>query len=287
MPNELAAEVLQQDGPIEAQVIADTTDAAKADATAGEVVDKQASAEHTDDEPEGERHKRLGGWQRQIHKLKQQVEQRDSYIESLLTKDADAKAKPADKKAATASGKPSRPKLENFTTMEEFDAALDKYEDQRDEYLVKRARDGFQQESEQKKAVDNFTQQIAAAKQLYPDFVEVSSNPDLPVTDAMREALLTSEHGALIVYELGKNPDEAARISKLTPVAQIREIGKIEARISAKSAAGKEEKPAQPQSRAPKPPTPVQKASAADTGLRDDLPWKDWVKRREAQLQGK
>lgn len=70
-------------------------------------------------------------------------------------------------------------------------------------------------------------------------------------TDHMAAVIWESEIGPEIAYHLAKNPDEALRICNLTPLAQAREIGKIEAALAPKPPAVK--KP----SSAPEPITPV------------------------------
>jgi hypothetical protein len=84
---------------------------------------------------------------------------------------------------------------------------------------------------------ETFQSRVEAAKAEHADYEAVAFHKDLPVTVVMGDAIKDSELGASILYELGKNPDEAARIAKLSPVAQVRELGKIEARLEAAKAA--------------------------------------------------
>ena len=70
------------------------------------------------------------------------------------------------------------------------------------------------------------------------------------ITDVMAETIQSSEIGPEIAYWLGQNPKEADRISRLTPLLQAREIGKVEVRLSA-------EPPAKKTSSAPAPINPV------------------------------
>lgn len=66
-----------------------------------------------------------------------------------------------------------------------------------------------------------------------PDYYDKVGAEDLPITRAMTDAIVTSEEGAAVAYHLASNPDEAHRIAALSPLAQIREIGRIEGRIAA------------------------------------------------------
>lgn len=275
-----AAEVLEQDRPTEEL---ETTATAVAD-EAGE-----ANAQEGDDEKGG---KRLGGWQRKIKKLEQQNET----LMELLRKGGDTAspqqtAPQEDKPPA----KPTRPKQEHFNDWDKYQAALDKYEDDRDKYheenlayQLRKAEAQRQQKSEQQSVADSFATQVAEAKQQYADFDQVAFNPDVPMSAPMMDAIVTSEFAAHIAYELGKNPDEAERISKLQPIVAVREIGKIEARIAAKTSAADEKEEKEPQAaptRAPRPPSPVRRPAAVSNDPEDSDDYKTWLRKREAQLR--
>lgn len=77
---------------------------------------------------------------------------------------------------------------------------------------------------------------IAKAEERYPDFRAVALNPDVPISPAMYSALVESEAGADIAYWLGKNPNEAGRIAALSPIAAVKEIGRLEQRLTGQNA---------------------------------------------------
>ena len=99
------------------------------------------------------------------------------------------------------------------------------------------------------------------ARGKYDDFEQVAYNQNLPITDVMAETIKASDLGPDLAYWLGSNPKEAARISRLSPLMQAREIGKIEARISAEPVQKKT-------SSAPEPIRPVS-ARASNPGVTD------------------
>jgi len=70
-----------------------------------------------------------------------------------------------------------------------------------------------------------------------PDYFEKVYSDDLTLTPPMVDALVTSEQGAAVAYHLASNPDEARRIAALNPLAQIREIGRLEGMLAQQSAA--------------------------------------------------
>ena len=75
---------------------------------------------------------------------------------------------------------------------------------------------------------------VAEAEKKFPDFVEVVTSPELPGLQGTPAfgAILESEMGAEVMYYLGKNPARAHQIVSLSPLAQVREIGRIEASLS-------------------------------------------------------
>ena len=97
---------------------------------------------------------------------------------------------------------------------------------------------------------DFATREAAFAKDK-PDYHTLVDDDALPITPAMAQAIKTSESGPAVAYHLAKNPAEARRISGLHPLAQARELGIIEARLSGATAAAP---PVKPASDAPEPP---------------------------------
>jgi len=69
------------------------------------------------------------------------------------------------------------------------------------------------------------------ARGKYDDFEQVAYNPNLRITTVMAETIQTSDVGPDVAYYLGSNPKEADRISRLSPILQAKEIGKIEATL--------------------------------------------------------
>lgn len=285
MADQNTSDVLIQDGT-KPQDNAEELAAAAA-VQAGEV-DPQANADLVDDEIE--KGKRLGGWQRKIKKLQ---EHNEILIEALRKGGGNAQAQQT--QAVQEDKPPVKPKIADFTgtdAWEKYEEAKDKYFEDLTDFKSKKAVDSYraetQQRSHQQTIQDGFAAQCAEAKKEFADFESVAFSEETLMSDAMRDAIVTSDFGARIAYELGKNPDEAERIANLNPVAAIREIGKIESRISSTKPAAEDDKEDPPAaSSAPRPPTPVRRATAPQRGLRDDMPYKDWLKEREAELKRK
>ena len=103
---------------------------------------------------------------------------------------------------------------------------------------------------QQAAVVEAYQELEETARDKYADFEQVAYNPNLPVTDVMAQTIQASEIGPDVIYWLGSNPKEAARISRLTPILQAREIGKIEAKLTS-------DPPVKKTSSAPAPIAPV------------------------------
>lgn len=275
MSNELAADVLQQDGP--EQVNAEESESAKAQ-SAGDS-EPQADANEGDDEHE-EPKKRLGGWQRKIQKLEREL---DYWRETALDRPAKPETtKPADEKA------PKRPSMADFKTLDEYDSAMDEYHEKRTDYKIKEAlksaRAESDQRSEEQKMDDTWQSRVREAKKDYPDFEEVAYASDVPITDAMNLAIKRLENGPAVAYYLGQHVEEAERISNMIPLDQAVAIGRIEARIAGEKTKAQDE-PA-PKPRAPKPPTPIKKPTptAAKDIYDESMPVDEWMRLRNKQV---
>ena len=115
---------------------------------------------------------------------------------------------------------------EQFETYEDYADAL--AERKAEELLARR-----EAELQQRALLDAYHEREEAARDKYDDFEMVAYNPELPVTEAMARAIQASDIGPDVLYHLGSNPKDAARISRLDPILQAREIGKIEAQLGA------------------------------------------------------
>lgn len=104
---------------------------------------------------------------------------------------------------------------------------------------------------QQMETIEAYRDREEAAREKYDDFAQVAHNPNLPITQAMAQAIHASDVGPEIAYYLGTNPKEAARIANLqSPILQAKELGKIEAKLA-------ENPPVKKTSTAPAPIAPV------------------------------
>jgi hypothetical protein len=120
---------------------------------------------------------------------------------------------------------------------------------------------------------NNFAEKLEVFERSNPDYSEVVDNLDFEAPLPMARAIITSDDPARIFHALGRAPDEARRIAKLSPDAQIRAIGRLEAHLDS----------ATPVSNAPAPGNPTGSTRAvARGGYRDDFSVEEHIAWRKA-----
>lgn len=168
------------------------------------------------------------------------------------------------------------PKPEQFKDYESYlDALTDwklerKLKDREERTAQERQRQS--QAEHEAKLKDN----IVKVSDKYEDFEDVVTNPSLPITLAMRDAIGESEVGGDIAYYLGVNITEAERIAGLTPIGQIKAIMALEAKLKTPEVKVKTDAP---------PPIEPNKASAKvtkDPGKMTDEEYLKWRKTGKA-----
>jgi hypothetical protein len=138
---------------------------------------------------------------------------------------------------------------EQFATNEDYVEAL---ADQRAEQKIAER----EQRKQQAEILETYHDKEEEVRAKYSDFEQVAYNPNLPITTVMAQSIQASDNGPEVAYHLGANPREAERISRLSPILQAKEIGRIEAQLAANP-------PVKKTSNAPSPISPV---SARTTG---------------------
>jgi len=86
---------------------------------------------------------------------------------------------------------------------------------------------------QQAQFLSSYHEKEDGARDRYDDFEQVAYNPSLPVTDVMAQTIQASDNGPDIIYHLGTNPKESARIAALPQFLQAKEIGRLEAKLAA------------------------------------------------------
>ena len=126
------------------------------------------------------------------------------------------------------------PKPDQFQDYESYIKAFTRYE------AAEARREAMEQEYQQRQQYaqsqheERLRSNIEKTAAKYDDFEEVvTSIPEQYVSLAMRDAIGESDIGGDIAYYLGTNVHEAAKIARLSPIAQVKAIIALESKLNA------------------------------------------------------
>jgi len=178
-----------------------------------------------------------------------------------------------------------RPAMEAGKTLADFEYDEAKYTqyvmDQATEAATRTVQEQVHKQSEGRKQAD-FQSKEAEFVKSSDDYMSVTRNPQLKISNDMVSVIQESDVGPQVLYYLGKNESESAAISRMPPLAMAREIGRLEAKVSAtakKASVSKAPAPT-PKIKAVEPSLNA-KASSPDS---DKLSGKDWLKKRNKEI---
>ncbi len=233
---------------------------------------KQDPAADAGEEAQSEPQPGKGRFQKRIDRLTKraaEAERRAQEAERRLAETAKVKQ---DKPAAKA----AEPDPSSFDSYDDYLDALAGWEDGQEQQEAPDEQEtdaGKEQGKKQDKtevdqdfvdALDDVNEAFADTRKQHSDFDEVIGQPDLMISRDMVLAMAEADDPGAIAYHLGKNKAEAERISKLSPVAQAREIGKLEVKLSAEPKA-----PSKKTTAAPAPIDPVKGGDGTKKSVSD------------------
>lgn len=209
----------------------------------GEETGEESAPAKTEEEPEpaddaGAEPVKKNRFQKRIDRLTKraaEAERRAEAAEKKLT----AQGKPPESEAVAGTEEPEPDDFEDYNDY--LDALTDYKAELKFAEKMKKAKPEepkgdteaadepeVERDIELEDATDYLFDAFADYRAKHDDFDDVVQAADLKITRDMVVAMADTDDPAGIAYHLGKNKDEAARIAKLTPLAQAREIGKLE-----------------------------------------------------------
>lgn len=241
--------------------------------------DGAPSGDESTEKPAGE--KKKGGFQKRIDKLTGRALRAETEAQLLREQLAGKPAeKPTEKTPAVDASK--KPVAGDFAEYEDFIEALADWKYAQNVSKANQETQKTQQETARAALIEQHTGRLDTAREKYSDFDEVTDQ-ELPISQAMQDVIFESETGAELAYWLGKNPDECKRISRLTPTAAARELGKVEATLgTAEPASGAAETPKPKVTSAPAPIKPVGAKSKANVKDPKDMSLSEYRAYRES-----
>lgn len=126
---------------------------------------------------------------------------------------------------------------------------------------------------EQNKSLSSKTEGMYAQAAKLPGF-DRDDFDALPLTSAISQALVESDKGPQLMAYMAANPEEVERIASLSAVQQVKEMGRLEDKLSA----------APRSSKAPAPITPIgSRGSATNSADLASLPMDQYIEARKKQ----
>jgi len=198
-----------------------------------------------------------------------------------------ARAELLEKQLNEAKAVPTPP-VAGEPTLAQFDYDPEKYATAKADFAKAQAAKDIEAKQRQESAQQERQRLITAwdakvdrAAEKYDDFDTVVG--ELKPTAPFVAALMEADNGEDIAYHLGKHPKEAQRIAALSPLSQVREIGKLEAKLALEA-----EKPKKEPSKAPAPIAPLTGTAAVNTDVlseTDDM--RTWMRKRQKQVHAR
>jgi len=156
------------------------------------------------------------------------------------------------------------PKAEQFDDAFEYAKALAEWSTEKALYERDKQEADRRAAEEHDKRVKTWTEKLSKAKAELPDFDDLVGSADVQVHNDIRDAILESDVGPQILYELASDKEYAEKVAAMPLSKALREIGKLEARFERKEApVVAASKPVVKQSKAPAPIRPIRGTESA------------------------
>ena len=160
-----------------------------------------------------------------------------------------------------------KPQASQFQDAFEYAEALAEWSAEK--ALVERDKQEQQRmiEKERQEVIKSWTSKLEKAKAELPDFDEMVASSQVQVRDEVRDAILESDVGPQILYQLASDDDLAQRISSMPVNKALKELGKLEVQFERKEAPAEVKSEPVARSKAPAPIKPL----TAGKGTQDVL----------------
>lgn len=269
-----------------------TEESATSTETTGEESAQSESTEATDTskesaeakEPiENDKGAKPSGAEERIRKLvaKQREAEREAAYWKGVAEGKQPKPSEDVKPKVQPSGKPTIDQYDNY----------DDYIDALTDWKVDQKLTTTQAKTEEEKAKATYQEKkqaledaLTEASEEDPDILEYYHDTTLPLSPVMAEVFLNADPALQVKYIkwAGENRKEAARISKMSPIAAIKELGKIEDRLLNPTKVEPKKV-----SQAPEPISTVKPKGAITNALDDDADISEFIKARNKQSRGR
>ncbi len=219
----------------------------------GQSEPKLAKDEATDTE-EKKQNPKLEKRFSELTKARKEAEARAEELERRLAA-IESNSAPQPQSVPASNQKPSP---DEFRDAFEYAEALAEWS--AEQALVKREMEVRQREAEtqKQKVIQTWQQKLEVTKAELPDYEEMVASSTVAVTDAVRDAIIESDVGPRILYELASDDELAEKLTTMSIPSALKLIGKLEAKFEKTEAPAKaEKKSVAAKSNAPEPIRPL------------------------------
>lgn len=246
-----------------------------------EVEELDASdAEEDEEEIKEEKPKKKGGFQKRIDKLSKKVADAERDLEYWRQEALRGKAQPQPEAPKPQVDLSKRPKADDFNTADEYTEALIDWKADQKLAAKEQADRAKAAQTEVQSKIQKHQERVKEFAKQTDDWEELIESVKVPMSLTVQEAIIDSEHGPEIMYELAKDTEELKRIGTLSPIAAAKAIGRLEAQFL--------KKPSTKETKTSSVPAPVKTVRAKGVisgGYRDDMSQSEYNSWRAEQMK--
>jgi hypothetical protein len=267
--------------PVESKEASGASEEEQEEAESGE--EKKASEEKGDEEGKP---KKKNGFKKRIEKLNKRIADKEGEIaywrnEAQRGRGTQEPQQKTETKTAQADG---RPKADTFEDHDQYLEALADWKADQKIQAAETKRRQTEVKSEYDGKIQKFQKEVKEFSSKHDDFNDVMEDVnDIPMSPTVQQAILESDNGPELAYELAKNRDLYDKICKMGPIQAMREIGRFEAKLQ--KAEEVPQSTTKKTTEAPKPLKTVGSKSPATTKSLDEMDYQEFKRAREAQLR--
>ena len=255
--------------------------------------DDEEEDEETDEkEQEVEKQPKKNGFKKRIDKLTKRNSEYEARIAELESRlNGNNKQQHQVQVEAQVVEELKEPNINDFEEYTDYVKALAKYEINQENKVLKLKSEEELIKKEAEQITAKYRERVEDAKKRYGvDKWNGLQKIDLPLSIQMRAEIMQSEVGPDILFYLYHNLEENKKINSLTPAGQIKELTKLELKISNKLAEKAHKKGDEVKEKISKAPAPVKPISSKTDGKTFKDPnkmsyqeYKVWMAERESR----
>ena len=264
----------------------------KEDDESNEHDDEEEDEETDEKEQEVEKQPKKNGFKKRIDKLTKRNSEYEARIAELESRlNGNNKQQHQVQVEAQVVEELKEPNINDFEEYTDYVKALAKYEINQENKVLKLKSEEELIKKEAEQITAKYRERVEDAKKRYGvDKWNGLQKIDLPLSIQMRAEIMQSEVGPDILFYLYHNLEENKKINSLTPAGQIKELTKLELKISNKLAEKAHKKGDEVKEKISKAPAPVKPISSKTDGKTFKDPnkmsyqeYKVWMAERESR----